>query len=224
MCYIIHKSQSFKQLTTLAIYEPKHPLQKLRPAENYANFSKLVTYVRLWKAANIAAVVCLGNAENAVHVVMPKQCAWASGSDPPSSQGSADDLAQLQAHRRGDRHLSVADEEAAVRSAEAGSARFILNGDLVEGIRVNLPSGSHLYSSFRESKPMAPIRLRPVEILLGGDLLSLFTISGMPGMSPFLHLQGDSDAAAFKAATKNRRITLPRRTREGKEAHLAKFM
>jgi len=193
------------------------------PAENYANISTLLAHVRLWYATNIATVVCLGTAKNSVHVVMPKQCTWASGSDPPSSQGSAEDLAQLQAHRRGERHLSVVDEEAAVRSAEAGSAVLMLNGELVEGIRVNLPSSSHLYFAFREGKPLGPTRVRPVEMLLGGDILSLFILSGMPGMSPFLHLQGDSDAAAFKAATRDRAITLPPRTREGQEAHLAKF-
>jgi hypothetical protein len=132
-------------------------------------------------------------------------------------------LVQLQAHRRGERHLSVVDEEAAVRSAEAGSAVLMLNGELVEGIRVDLPSSSHLHFAYRERKPLGPIQVRPVEMLLGGDILSLFILSGMPGMSPFLHLQGDSDAAAFKAATRDRAITLPPRTREGQEAHLAKF-
>jgi hypothetical protein len=149
-CLGVHdKSQSFKRVTTLGIYEPKYPLQKLMPAENYVPISaSWWPRVRLWKTANIAMVVCLGIAKGAAHVVIPKQCTWASGSDPPSSQGSTEDLAQLQAHRRGDRHLPVVDEEAAVRSAEARSAVLILNGVLVEGIRVNLPSGSHLYLHF----------------------------------------------------------------------------
>jgi hypothetical protein len=221
---VLNRCQSFKRVTTVGVYEPTHPLQKLKPAENYSNLRELLSRVRLFKAVNNAMVVCLGGAKKAVHVTIPKQCAWPSGSDPPFLQGSPDDLAELQLHRRGERHLSVVDEEAAVRSSEAGSAVFVLNGGLVEGIRVNLPLGAHLYFSLRECVPMAPeIRFRPVEVILGGDILSLFTISGMPGMSPFLHLQGDSDAATFKAATRDRAITLPLRTRDGQEAHLAKF-
>ena len=138
---VLDKSQSFKRVITVGVYEPKHPLQKLRPAENNANLRELIDRVRLFNAAKIAMVVCLGKAKEAAHVVIPKQCAWASGSDPPSLQGSPDDLAELQLYRRGERHLSVVDEEAAVRSAEAGSALFVLNGDCVEGIRVNLPAG-----------------------------------------------------------------------------------